>query len=91
MVWVLCQVKTKNAKICLNFNLPSQNSKCQDLPKFKFSGGGGGWYSEQISEQGVLPNLNQKFWKPSLPLITGSLSYTTYVETNEQLELTTPI
>ena len=45
---ILCQVKTQSAKICLNFNggegatLPSQsqNSKCQDLPKFQFFGGG---------------------------------------------------
>ena len=34
--------------ICVNFNfqgggdLESQNPKCQDLPKFQFSGGGGG-------------------------------------------------
>ena len=37
-------VKTQSAKICLNFNfqggvLGSQNPKCQDLPKFQFSGG----------------------------------------------------
>ena len=25
------------------YSQPSQNSKCQDLPKFQFSGVGGGW------------------------------------------------
>ena len=59
---MFCQVKTQSAKICLNFNwgggvLPSQNLKCQDLPKFQFSGGGGG-VLDQISEQGFLPNLS---------------------------------
>ena len=44
-------VKTQSAKICVNFNLggggggqllcSSQNSKCQDLHKFHFSGRGG--------------------------------------------------
>ena len=40
-------VKTQSAKICLNFNFQgavfwsSQNSKCQDLPKFQFWGGRG--------------------------------------------------
>ena len=45
------EVKTQSVKICLNFNLcvgeggrysGSQNSKCQDLPKFQFVCGGGG-------------------------------------------------
>ena len=55
---VLCQVKTQSAKICLNFNffgrggtLPSQNSKCQDLPKVQFLGGG---------EECTLPSQNSK-------------------------------
>ena len=43
----LSQVKTQSAKICLNFNLggeggyssaKSKLTKCQDLPKFQFSG-----------------------------------------------------
>ena len=44
---VFWKVKTQSAKICLNFNffgggrvLESQNPKCQNLPKFLFSGGG---------------------------------------------------
>ena len=43
------KVKTQSAKIYLNFNffggrdvMDSQNPKCQDLPKFQFSGGGRG-------------------------------------------------
>ena len=60
-------VKTENtqsAKICLNFNFwegaglgvglysGSQNSKCQDLPKFQFSGGGG--FSDLKFQRGAL-------------------------------------
>ena len=55
----------------------SQNSKCQDLPKFQFSLGVGG-VLYQIPEQGVLANLRTNF---VLPLsgslcITDSLSHT---------------
>ena len=38
----------------------SLNSKCQDLPKFQW-GGGGGVFWTQILEQGVLANLVKKF------------------------------
>ena len=82
----LCQVKTESAKICLDFNLggggewyslPSQNSKCQDLPRFQFSGGGGGgrWYSlpSQNSKCQDLPKF--QFWGEggSVPRV-GALS-----------------
>ena len=113
---VFCQIITQSAQICQNVNfqgggggvLPSQNSKCPDLPKFQFSGvGGWGWRFcqvktqsakiclnfnfqgggglDQISEQGVLPNLSTN---SALPLsgtlcITDSLSHTTYVEINK--------
>ena len=57
----ICEVKTQSAKICLNFNfggggyyLPSQNSKCQDLPKFQFSGGGGGLCPKSGGTFGIL-------------------------------------
>ena len=47
---VFWKVKTQSAKICLNFNFRGggggcsgkSNPKCQDLPKFQFSRGGGG-------------------------------------------------
>ena len=61
-------VKTQIAKNCLNFNfregggvLESQNPKCQDLPKFQFSGGGGGSVLEsQNSKCQDLPKF--QFW-----------------------------
>ena len=67
--------------------LESQKPKCQDLPKFQFSEGGG--VLNQIPQQGVLRILSRNF---ALPLsgclcITDSLSHTTYVETNELLEI----
>ena len=71
-------VKTQSAKICLNLNFrgggefcTSQNSKCQDVPKFQFFWGGGGARGVlyQIPEQGVLANLSTNF---ALPL-SGSL------------------
>ena len=45
--WCSVPVKTQSTKICLNLNwgrgvfCTSHNSKCQDLPKFEFGGGGG--------------------------------------------------
>ena len=72
----LSQVKTQSAKICLNFNFrgrgrgegrgrgrysqPSQNSKCQDLPKFQFWGGEGGTLS-QVKTQSAKIYLNFNF------------------------------
>ena len=66
----LSQVKTQSAKIYLNFNFrggwgdggwysqPSQNSKCQDLPKFQFSGGGQrGWCYSQPSQNSKCQDL----------------------------------
>ena len=68
-------VKTQGAKICLNFNfffffwegggvgvLDSQNLKCQDLPKFQFSGEGG-YSGTKFQNRGVLGNLVKNFWK----------------------------
>ena len=52
-------VKTQSAKICLNLNFrvgvlwSSENSKCQDLPKFKLGGGAGGY-------SGVVKTLSAK-------------------------------
>ena len=58
--------KLISAKICLDFNFwgvgeggevfygiqKSKNSKCQDLPKFEFSGAGG--YSTELKSQKLL-------------------------------------
>ena len=69
---VLRQVKTQSAKICLNSNFrgwggggvgysqPSQNSKCQDLPKFQILGGWGGTVS-QVKTQSAKFCLNFNF------------------------------
>ena len=57
---------TQSAKICLDYQFAGvglysevKYSKCQDLPKFHFSGGGGegGVFWNQIPEEGVLENL----------------------------------
>ena len=87
-------VKTENtqrAKICLNLNFPGgrgysgvknwKYSKCQDRPKFQFSGGGGAlvWNSERGSLENLDTNLlfEVSVQKPAL-CITDSLSHTTY-------------
>ena len=45
------------------------NPKCQDLPKFQFSGVGmGGCSGTRFEFRGKLGNLVKNFWKPSLPL-----------------------
>ena len=81
------RVKTQSAKICLNFNFQSrvfcasQNSKCQDLPKFQFSQGVGEGVLYQIPEQDILANLSTNFALPlsGSPCIADSLSHTTSV------------
>ena len=42
------------------YSQPNQNSKCQDLPKFQFSGGGGGTLS-QVKTQSAKICLNSNF------------------------------
>ena len=87
--------KSQSAKICLNFNfwgggvggwglggiLKLKVTKCQDLPKFQFLGGGGGILNFRI---GVFCRIWTKFsTTPAGSCITDSLSHTTYVETND--------
>ena len=43
------------------YSLPSQNSKCQDLPKFQFSGGGVGVTLCQVKTQSAKICLNFNF------------------------------
>ena len=76
----------------------TEKSKCQDLPKFQFSGGGE--YSEtEKSKCQDLPKfqfsggggVNCRIWTkisttPAGSCITDSLSHTTYVETNQHSE-----
>ena len=61
----ILQLKSQSAKICLNFNFrrggysATEKSKCQDLPKFQFSGGGG-YSATEKSKCQDLPKF--QFW-----------------------------
>ena len=74
-------VYTGDTEISLQTN---SNSKCQDLPKFSFSGGG--WETPDQHSWNTWVGALKEFWTQIHPIgashcITDSLSHTTYVET----------